>query len=278
MQFAVAVVSPPGYAHSEAFREVAQSLHCALVALGHDSVLTDCLDHDERRTIVLGSNILAACGYAPPKNPILYNLEQVYDESAWITPALLDLFRRYPVWDYSQANIERLAALEVPRLTHVPIGYVPELTRISPAPEDIDVLFYGSFNPRRRAVLDELGARGFRVAWPFGVYGADRDAWIARSKIVINMHLHETEIFEIVRVSYLLANKRAVVSELGARPTEDRDLAPGIAFTPYDELVDRCADLLDDDQARQDLAERGYQAFSARNQATILSQALSGLD
>jgi hypothetical protein len=279
VQFAVAVVSPPGYVHSEAFREVAQALHHALLALGHDSVLTNRLDHEERHTIVLGSNVLAACELEPPKKPILYNLEQVYDGSPWMTPALLALFRRYPVWDYSQANIERLAAWQVPRLTHVPIGYVPELTRIVSAPEDIDVLFYGCYHMRRRAVLDDLRARGLRVGWLVGVYGVSRDAWIARSKIVINMHLHEAQIFELVRVSYLLANRRAVVSERGAYPTEECDLESGIAFAAYDELVDRCVELLGDERARRDLGERGYQAFSARSQATILRRALaSGLD
>jgi glycosyltransferase involved in cell wall biosynthesis len=278
--FAVAVVSPPDYEHSEAFREVAQALHFGLLALGQDSVLTERLDLDDRSTIVLGSNLLARYGLEPPKNAILYNLEQVHydsDDSAWMTPALFDLFRRYPVWDYSQANIERLAALQVPRLTHVPIGYVPELTRIVPGPEDIDVLFYGSIDERREAVLDKLRAKGLRVKSLFGVYGASRDAWIARSKIVINMHVsyYKAQIFEIVRVSYLLANRRVVVSERGADPTEEHDLESGVAFAEYDELVDRCVELIEDEQARRELGERGYQAFSARSQAAILRRALA---
>ena len=49
--------------------------------------------------------------------------------------------------------------------------------------------------------------------------------WIARSKIVLNLHQYDAQVFEIVRVSYLLANRRAVVSERGANPTEDRDLS-----------------------------------------------------
>ena len=275
MQFAVVIVSPPGYLYSESFREVAEALHYALLALGHDSLLTDRLDCHDRQTIVLGSNLLAPYGLEPPNNAILYNFEQVYEGSPWLTPALLDLFRRYPVWDYSQANIERLAAWHVPRLSHVRVGYVPELTRIAAVPEDIDVLFYGSNSPRRRAVLDSLRARGFRVEWLFGVFGAGRDAMIARSKIVLNMHLYEAEVFEIVRVSYLLANGRAVVSERGANPAEDADLASGIAFAAYDELVDRCVELLGDDRSRRELGQRGYQAFSARNQAAILGEVLS---
>jgi hypothetical protein len=278
MRFAVAVVSPPDHhdISGGAFNEVAEALHHALLALGHDSVLTNRLDLDERRTIVLGGNLLVQYALKPPKNPIFYNLEQLGDDLPWMTmPEFVDLFRRYPNWDYSQANVEYLAALGLPRPTYVPIAYVPELTRIAPAPEDIDVLFYGALNGRRYAVLRELHDRGLRVKWLSGAYGASRDAWIARSKIVLNLHYWEAKIFAIVRVSYLLANRRAVVSEHSANPTLERDLQSGIAFADYDELVDRCVELVGDERARRELAERGYQAFSARDQAAILQRALS---
>ena len=131
---------------------------------------------------------------------------------------------------------------------------------------------------RRYAVLRDLHDRGLRVKWLSGVLGASRDAWIARSKIVLNVHYWEAKIFEIARVSYLLANRRAVVSERGADPTLERDLESGVAFADYDELVDRCVELLGDERARRELAERGYQAFSARNQAAILHRALADLE
>ena len=278
MRFAVAVVLPPDHhdISGGAFHEVAEALHHGLVALGHDSVLTNRLDLDDRRTIVLGSNLLVQYALKPPKNPIFYNLEQLGDDLPWMTmPEFVDLFRRYPHWDYSQANVEYLAARGLPRPAYVPIGYVPELTRIAPVPEDIDVLFYGALNGRRYAVLRELHERGLRVKWLPGTYGASRDAWIARSKIVLNLHYFEAKIFAIVRVSYLLANKRAVVSEHSANPSLERDLASGIAFADYDELVDRCVELVGDERARRELAERGYQAFAARDQAAILQRALS---
>ncbi len=279
MRFAVATVSPPNFQHSRAFDEVAEGLHLTLLALGHDSVLTNRLDLDDRRTIVLGGNLLVRNGLQPPKNPIFYNLEQLGDDLPSMTlPAFFDLFRRYPTWDYSQANIERLAALGLPRPTYVPIGYVPELTRIAPAHEDVDVLFYGASYERRYAVLRDLHDRGLRVKWLSGVYGASRDAWIARSKIVLNIHYWDAKIFEITRVSYLLANRRAVVSERGADPALERDVESGVAFADYEGLVDRCVELLGDERARRELAERGYQTFSARSQADILDRALADLE
>jgi hypothetical protein len=277
MRFAVALIADPARVHAECVREVAEAVHYGLVALGHDSVLTNHLGLDDRRTIVLQPHFLSYYTLKPPKDPILYNFEQSYINPYWMKPELLALFRRYPVWDYSRTNIERLVArAHVPRPVHVPIGYVPELTRIVPGREDIDVLFYGAMTDRRRAILDQLRARGFRVQVLLGLYGAARDAWIARSKVVINIHaLDQTNVFELVRVSYLLANRRAVVSERGSDSTEELDLESGIAFAEYDELVDRCVQLLSDECARHDLAERGYQVFSARSQAAILRRALS---
>ena len=46
----------------------------------------------------------------------------------------------------------------------------------------------------------------------YGVYGAERDRLIARSRLVLNVHYFPTHIFEMIRVSYLLANRTAVVA------------------------------------------------------------------
>lgn len=275
MRFAVAIVSAPNYPHSEAFREVAEALHHGLIALGHDSVLTRRLTHEKRRTIVLGSNLLPALGQRPPRKAILYNLEQVQAGSAWLTPQLLALFREYTVWDYSARNAARLVELGVSPPTLVPVGYVPELTRIVPATEDIDVLFYGSMNERRQRIIEALRARGLRVGTLFAVYGPARDAVIARSKLVLNVHFYEAKVFEAVRVSYLLANRRVVVSERGAVAEEEAPFADGVAFASYDHLVDRCVELVGDDEARSELSERGFRAMSQRPQTDFLRAALS---
>jgi len=279
MRFAVAALAAPGYDHSAIFAEVAESLDCALRDLGHDSVLTNRLDLDDRYTIVLQPHLLASYGIEPPRRTILYNLEPLEDPGhlmQWLMPDLLDLFRRYPVWDYSHINIDWLTTHErIPRPSYVPIGYVPEFTRIAPATEDVDILFYGTAPPRRQQILDRLIAKGFRVESLFGAYGAVRDSWIARSKLVLNVHSYDAQPLQIVRISYLLANKRAVVSETRADPTEERDLEAGIAFADYDDLVDCCAELLANDDARRELAERGFQAFSARSQADILRGTLA---
>jgi SAM-dependent methyltransferase len=276
-RFAVSVVSPQGYVHSAAFREVAESLHHGLVALGHDSLITDSVRPPGRRPIILGSNLLKGVREKPPKDAVLYNLEQIDPGSPWLTPDLLELFRRHTVWDYSPRNAERYRALGLPAPRVVPIGWVPALTRIAPAAEeDIDVLFYGSVNPRRRRILDALAARGLRVEAAYGLYGEARDQLIARAKIVLNVHFYEAKVFEVVRVSYLLANRRCVVSERGVDPLEERRFEAGVAFAPYDDLVDTCLRLARDPVARASLAAAGHGLMKRRDTAAYLREALGG--
>lgn len=275
-RFAVTIVSPPGYAHSAAFQEVGETLLHGLRSLGHDAVLgTDA--PAGRRVIVLGSNLLPSHPVPLPADAILYNLEQIDPGSSWLTPALLELFRRHDVWDYSERNADRYAALGLPRPRVVPIGWVPELTRIAPAPqEDLDVLFYGSLNPRRLAALEALKAAGLEVEVAFKVFGEARDRLIARSKVVLNLHFYEAKVFEIVRVSYLLANRRCVVSERGADPAEEREFEGAVAFAPYEGLVDACRRLVADPAERARRAAAGHELMARRDAAAILHPIFGG--
>ncbi|HEX3698876.1 MAG TPA: hypothetical protein VH374_26130 [Polyangia bacterium] len=275
-RFAVTIASEPGYAHGEAFRETAESVHHALLALGHDSILSDRTDHPDRRLILFGANLITHLNLPHRLAPdsILYNLEQIYDDSPWLTPELLALYRRHVVWDYSVANIAALARHGV-TARHVPIGYVPELTRIAPAAaRDIDVLFAGSLVERRVAVLQAIHEAGANVVPVFGVYGPARDALIARAKIVLNLHLYDAKVFEIVRVSYLLANTCFVVSERGSDPAGEAPFADGLAFADYPRLGETCLKFLADPIARDAIARRGFSIISQRRTVDFLRAVL----
>jgi hypothetical protein len=275
MKLAVTVVAPPGYPHAAAFVELAETLHAALTALGHDSVLTTEGKLPGRRHIVLGTNLLPAYPLPLAPDAILYNLEQVQLGSSWFRPELLDLFRRYTLWDYSRRNVAALAALDVPVARVVPIGYVPELTRIEHAVDpDIDVLFFGSLNPRRIAIIDRLRAAGLRAEAVFGVYGKQRDDLIARAKVVLNVHFYEAKVLEMVRLSYLLANRCCVLSEASSDPEEDDALAAGVAFVGYDDLVARARELVADAPLRDRIAARGFELIRARRAIDYVEAAL----
>ena len=136
------------------------------------------------------------------------------------------------------------------------------------------MLFYGSLNDRRREVLLKLEAAGARVHHAFGVYGEERDALIARAKLVLNVHFYESKVFEIVRVSYLLANGKAVITE----PSPDLGrLAGGVAVFEYDGLVQGCLEFLANEKARKVLELRARMLFREFDQAALLRPALKNL-
>jgi hypothetical protein len=272
MTYSIWIVTPPGYTHSRCFEEVALSLQEAFEALGHDVSIVNTPYLLRGTVIVLGTHLLPYVEL-PPLPLILFNLEQILEDSPWLKPEYLQLLKHYPVWDYSPQNIAALARYGIQAIL-CGVGYMPGLARIAKAQiEDIDVLFIGSLNARRRAILAALNGR--RVVHVFDLYGPERDAFIARAKIVLNVHYYESKVFEIVRVSFLLANQKCVVSELGQDEVLEAMFREGIRFVPYDSLAQTCFDLLERPQQRHELAAKGFAAFRAMSQVPMLQQALA---
>src|SRR5215471_3741146 len=152
-------VQPPGYPHSAAFDELALGLRAALTTLGAqvDLAANEPLA-DDGVNLVFGAHLIAA-GVALPPNSIIVNAEQI-GGGKLVQPHYLDLLRRHAVLDYSPRNLallrERTGNDHAQLLR---IGYMPVLTRIARAVEqDIDVLFYGSVNERRRRILESLAS------------------------------------------------------------------------------------------------------------------------
>jgi hypothetical protein len=270
--FQVLQVRPAGFLHAEALTELAECVYFGLRRLGLAAFYRERPDRPCRQ-IVFGAHLLDEQGCAAlPPDAILYNSEQIQADSPWLSSSYCRALRRHPVWDYSAENVRRAAELGVGTLRHVPLGYVPELARIPPASEDIDVLFYGSINQRRRVVLQALEAAGLKVTALFGVYGEERDRAIARAKVVLSMHFYEAKIFEIVRVAYLLSNAKAVVSECGPDTAVEPDLREAIAGVPYEGLVDACLQLVGHPEQRRSLAERGQRRFARRKEEELLAR------
>ncbi|MDE3038674.1 MAG: hypothetical protein KGJ21_09540, partial [Pseudomonadota bacterium] len=251
------------------------ALQASFAELGHDAPIVTDPALIKGWAVALGANLLPRMSMALPDKLILYNLEQVQPVSNWFMPEYPALLKRYPVWDYSRRNIARLKAGGI-NAALCGVGYMPVLTRIAPAPVcDIDVLFVGSLNDRRKAVLEKIAQAGKKVKAAFNVYGTERDALIARAKIVLNLHFYEAQVFEIIRVSYLLANRACVVSETGQDAELEAPLRDGVAFAPYDKLTDTCLALLSNDTERTRLAGAGFAKFSAMPQTPMLRVALS---
>jgi hypothetical protein len=161
----------------------------------------------------------------------------------------------------------------------VPVGYAPILTRIENAEQqDIDVLIYGAVGERRLDVFASLGRLvngGLSTVFASGIYGAGRDSLIARSKIVLNVNnIPRSKVFEIVRVSYLLANAKAVIADIYPDSHIEQDIANGVIFVPTALVARTCWELLADDARRTQLERQGFACIAQRDIRLLLAAAL----
>ncbi|MFQ5685376.1 MAG: hypothetical protein ACE5GV_01820 [Candidatus Scalindua sp.] len=277
-RFCIYIATPENYIHSHSFDEHALSLHYAFNNLGYVAPIVRYPWGISGTPVVLGANLLPhARDINIPPESILYNLEQIQEGSPWLKPEYIDLLSRFQVWDYSPQNIAALEKYNVRNVRLCRVGYVPQLDYISDLPEyeeDIDVLFYGTLNERRRAVIMQLKEEGLRVESTFGVYGLRRDRLISRSKIVINIHYYESKVMEIIRLSFLLANKRFIVSENGNDKSVELSFEGGIVFVDYGSIVETCCRYINSVTERGEIADRGHEIFSAHNQEGFLKEAL----
>lgn len=284
MNFAVWIVAAEADHHWQALREGAAGIADSLKRLGHDVIFAPGAGRDvvtgggeiksNRRLIVFNAHRLPDDTILS-KNAIIFNAEQVQVDM-WQNSVYAARLRRHAVWDYSEVNLERLKTLGVEHVALCRIGYWAGLSSIAPADhEDLDVLFFGSVNDRRKRALEDIARHRIRVHTLFGVYGEERDRCIARAKIVLNVHFYPNPIWEIFRCSFLLANRKCVVSEDGGYdPTLENFAAKSTVLVSYEQIGNTVVNLLKDDNLRRQVATRGFKAFERIDQVEEVRAAL----
>lgn len=251
-KFNICIIKPENYIHSFAFIELSELIHYSLLEIGHQSLISFNNLNPHCRNIIIGCHLLNP-NYLKliPKSSIILNTEQIYNDQTHWNENIFFWARKFETWDYSRKNIEKFNQLGISSVKLLKIGYQKELNRISEVNnQDIDILFYGSINERRKFIIDNLIKKGLNVKVLFGIYGKDRDEWISRSKITLNHHHYNSEIFEVVRVSYLITNSVAVVCEINETTSIDPLYMDAIYPKKYDELVDGCIELVNNETKR----------------------------
>lgn len=276
-RFNLLIVQPEDYVNYAPFLGVARSMSFALRRLGYDVRLAGNEFLRDATNMVFGAHHLAAdLAAGLPADTIVYNTEQLRADGS-LVEALRPFVSRFATWEPDRSNVEAWRAVGLGGGVHyVQPGYVPESSTIDlDTPADIDVLFFGKVNPRRMAILDAISRAGIRLHVADGVYLAERDALAARAKIVLNVHASDDSALEMARVAYALANRRALVTELGRAARLDPDLRGGVVAGPASALADLCRALLADDGPRRALAARGFEAFSRRDLVKTVKDALA---
>lgn len=243
-----------------AFFDVCDLLKVSIEDLGYEVTVEDAPRMD-------AVNILLAYQFQPVPAAgckyIVYQLEQLPAVYERCIGPLKALYRgALAVLDYDPANIE-FAKKHGVTSSLIPMGYHPKLDRISKdIDKDVDVLFYGWVNHRRQRHLDQLSDK-CRLKVLTNSYREERDEWIARSKVVLNLHHYPTRILEQTRVAYLLNNGACVVSEVS-------EWEPWPLVTS-DDVAEVALSLLDDN-ARQAVTENTVQAFRRQKMVDTLKQ------
>jgi hypothetical protein len=263
------------------YKEVIETVAWGLEQLGHRATYAVNERAAGATNIVFGAQVMPAAALAEfPPGTIIYNFEQLRDVAVEQIRNEIKCYARIPhftIWDYSAANVPSWRAIGRHDVKIVPVGYAPILSRIPKAAhQDIDVLLYGLSGERRLQTFHGLSQLGLSTLFVSGLYGAARDELISRAKVVLNINLYaQMRIFEIVRVSYLLANKKAVVADLDPKTSLEEDVRGAVGFSSsLKELLDVCAKLVSNESERHALEERGFACMSRRDIKAILENAL----
>jgi hypothetical protein len=211
-----------------------------------------------------------------PRKYVFINSEPL-EAKAWAEnrPWFDAMSRARQVWGYREADAATVDSMGVP-FAYVPFGYSPwyeeEFRRNTAGkqlPQDIDVLFFGSVSGRREAALKRLADAGVKVCSITRTnphHGVRLDEVLARSKIILNVHLYdepEHQIRDFARLDYLLSNKLFVLHERPSAIRKDPEFEQHVATCTYEDITRVCLEYLARPEERARSAATAYEWFKS---------------
>ena len=173
-------MQPAGYVHSLGFLDQARYFRHMFRRLGARVTMAKNRLREDAVNFVFGAHLGFPFEWQQRNPCVFVNLEQLGQGGATVSADYLTLLRRSAVVDYDAANVAAYAQdpADVPI---VPFGYASYLDKPAMALEDrpIDLLFFGSMNPRRQQFIARVEAAGYAVAaFDHPIYGPERDDFI----------------------------------------------------------------------------------------------------
>ena len=281
MRFNLVSIEPANFKHSGAWYELAELILYGLIRAGFDCATSINRFAPNRRNIVFGvMHVTPEMERLIPKNTLFFNTEQLislseeFNHQSYMNIRFLAQ-KGYGFIDYSAANIPVLESWGATETILMPLGYVPELDRLQKTKPVYDLLFYGGRNRRRNELLNEIRDTGVNLHYLHGVYGQERDHFIERSNAVLNLHLYPSEIFELVRVNYLMHNKVCVLTEINKSTTIEEGLKELFVCSPRERLASAALDLLEQPDLMTQRACLAYDWLRSRPQELIIKTIFS---
>ena len=266
------------YVHAQVFHEIEAAFFFTLKRMGFDVSNTTNDFLPDTKNIVFGMHHcpVDVVRHDIPKNTIVYSLEQMQD-----TPECLRWCRKYQgleIWDYSALNKETLELAGVENIKVVPIGYVPEISYVDrepPEKRDIDILAYMSPGPRRLKIMDQFKNNpNINFVNLQSTYGEERDSYMARAKLIINIHNYDNKIFEMVRISHALQQGIPILAERAPDTDFPDYMEDTVNLSTYNRFADTTYKLLKKPEELEASAVRALEKFKQSPMTTFLEEAL----
>jgi hypothetical protein len=273
MKYHITIFKPPHPRMNimDAYLETALSVQWGFNAMAIDCSFKYNQLATDRRNIIFGwAPMISLLGIESiPDDSILYNLEQ-YSTTDITTSSLSIVCRKFQLWDYNMENVRQwtLANPKYPPF-YAPVSYAPVLEVITPGIEDFDITFIGSLGPNRSRKINEISGHASRpqVVAAQNVWGKVRDGLISRSSLMLNISEDnpKLKIFEIVRTSFYLANKKLVLCEESPEVTVEPDVREAFLWATSENLANTAYDIASNPSRYRELREIGYSLFKKRD-------------
>ena len=229
------------------FTEAARCLRHSIEAAGYPCAVHQSVVPPEGVSVVFGlfpEHPLVEM--LDPRRTLLFNLEQLGSSSSLVSEKYLQLLGRYGGFDYNSSNLSvrhamgmDMPAFELPLLPCLPVLPSPVVCE-----KTTDILFFGSINPRRSALLDQLESAGCCVERIAGAYGSELTPALQRRKLVLNLHFYETALFGPLRCLQPVEQGVPIVNETSVFSRWNDWSKSGMVFADYTDLSDACLALL----------------------------------
>jgi len=173
------------------------------------------------------------------------------------------------IWNYHQKNLTLLKKWDKKSFLVAPFyhEFYEEHFKKIDCKKDIDFLFYGRINERRKKILDKLNLK-------YSVHTIETKDYealynlINRSKIVLIINYYENSLeIDFYRLTFLLSNKIFVINEEFQKEEKELfDKFEGkLICSKYDEYYENCEKYISlSQQERDKIAEEVYKIFKKK--------------
>jgi hypothetical protein len=228
MQIHLVIVQPDNYVHSLGFLDTADYLQYWLQSHGLKVTVAKNRLRRDSVNLVFGAHL----GIHPqwleaPFCTYFFNLEQIGQGGAQVSPAYQALLKAGPIIDYHPANVlaYRSNPESVPLIPFLNAPYLNPLeSNVKLEERPIDLMFFGSINAERKAFLKRIEKTGIDIAvFDSPTYYHERDVYVSQAKAVINTSFYASARFEQVRAFNVLSQGTALISFLQPGQKIDTD-------------------------------------------------------